>query len=102
MARKRIARESAGGRIDNFHVPGRASDTQNPSGGARTLARIDDERRTMNLVRSRADLMSDFLASAGWGAPEHRPLPGDASTRRYIRLHLGDRTAMLMDQPHNA
>lgn len=55
----------------------------------------------MNLVRSRADLMSDFLASAGWGAAEHRPLPGDASTRRYIRLHLGDRTAMLMDQPQN-
>lgn len=55
----------------------------------------------MNLVRSRTDLMSDFLAGAGWGAAEQRPLPGDASTRRYIRLHLGDRTAMLMDQPQN-
>jgi N-acetylmuramate 1-kinase len=55
----------------------------------------------MNLVRSRSDLMSDFLAGAGWGAAEQRPLAGDASTRRYIRLHLGDRTAMLMDQPQN-
>ena len=55
----------------------------------------------MNAVGSRIDLMLDFLAGAGWGAAERRPLPGDASTRRYIRLHLGGRTAMLMDQPQN-
>ncbi len=55
----------------------------------------------MNAVGSRTDLMLDFLAGAGWGAAERRPLPGDASTRRYIRLHLGERTAMLMDQPQN-
>jgi len=55
----------------------------------------------MNAVESRNDLMLDFLAGAGWGAAERRPLPGDASTRRYIRLHLGGRTALLMDQPQN-
>ena len=55
----------------------------------------------MNAVGSRNDQMLDFLAGAGWGAADRRPLPGDASTRRYIRLHLGGRTAMLMDQPQN-
>lgn len=56
----------------------------------------------MNAVESRTDLMLDFLAGAGWGAADRRPLPGDASTRCYIRLHLDGRTAMLMDQPQNA
>src|SRR4051794_28507201 len=56
----------------------------------------------MNLVSARADTMTAFLASAGWGTAERRPLPGDASTRRYIRLQLGGRTAMLMDQPQGA
>jgi aminoglycoside/choline kinase family phosphotransferase len=51
----------------------------------------------MKAARSRA--MAAFLADSGWGAAERRPLPGDASTRHYIRLHLGARTAMLMDQP---
>ncbi len=55
----------------------------------------------MNAMRSRQDLMVDFLAAAGWARAEQRPLPGDASTRRYIRLHLGAHTAMLMDQPQN-
>lgn len=55
----------------------------------------------MNAVESRMDLMLDFLAGAGWGAADRRPLQGDASTRRYIRLHLDGRTAMLMDQPQN-
>lgn len=46
--------------------------------------------------------MEDFLARAGWGAARVAPLPGDASTRRYARLHLNGRTAMLMDQPQGA
>jgi aminoglycoside/choline kinase family phosphotransferase len=45
--------------------------------------------------------MAVFLAEAGWGTAELKPLPGDASTRRYIRLQRGSRTAMLMDQPQN-
>src|SRR5690242_10661948 len=56
----------------------------------------------MNLMNARAGAMTAFLAGAGWGAAEHYPLPGDASTRRYIRLRLKDRTAMLMDQPQAA
>jgi aminoglycoside/choline kinase family phosphotransferase len=57
----------------------------------------------MNLVTdSRRDAVSAFLAESGWGAAELNPLPGDASTRRYIRLHLNGRTAMLMDQPQHA
>jgi aminoglycoside/choline kinase family phosphotransferase len=43
-----------------------------------------------------------FLRSAGWGAAEQSPLPGDASTRRYIRVALNGRKAMLMDQPQAA
>lgn len=46
--------------------------------------------------------MTDFLAHSGWGAATVTPLPGDASTRHYARLSLGDRKAMLMDQPQTA
>jgi aminoglycoside/choline kinase family phosphotransferase len=40
-----------------------------------------------------------FLAGAGWGAANLRPLAGDASDRRYFRLRLGRRRAVLMDAP---
>jgi N-acetylmuramate 1-kinase len=53
----------------------------------------------MKTVNTRSHAMTAFLSASGWGAAERRPLPGDASTRHYIRLHLGQRTAMLMDQP---
>jgi aminoglycoside/choline kinase family phosphotransferase len=44
-----------------------------------------------------------FLNDAGLGAARRAPLPGDASTRRYERLHLADgRTLMLMDAPPTA
>jgi len=57
----------------------------------------------MNLVTdSRQEAMTVFLAESGWGTAELKPLPGDASTRRYVRLKMGNRTAMLMDQPQNA
>ena len=46
--------------------------------------------------------MHSFLARVGWGEAVRMPLPGDASTRRYIRLRLGDRAALLMDQPQSA
>ena len=51
---------------------------------------------------ARRDAMAAFLAQSGWGAADLKPLPGDASTRRYIRMYLNGRTAMLMDQPQNA
>ena len=56
----------------------------------------------MNVMSPRDDAMTAFLAAAGWEAAVRRPLAGDASTRRYIRLHLDGRTAMLMDQPQGA
>jgi aminoglycoside/choline kinase family phosphotransferase len=46
--------------------------------------------------------MTEFLARSGWGDATVTPLPGDASTRRYARLVMGGRKAMLMDQPQAA
>ena len=41
-----------------------------------------------------------FLAAHGWHGAEIRPLAGDASFRRYFRVHGEDgRTAVLMDAP---
>ena len=40
-----------------------------------------------------------FLEAAGWSAARIAHLQGDASTRRYARLHLDRRTALLMDAP---
>ncbi len=40
-----------------------------------------------------------FLAGAGWAEAAVEPLPGDASFRRYFRVRLNDKTAMLMDAP---
>jgi aminoglycoside/choline kinase family phosphotransferase len=41
----------------------------------------------------------DFLAAHGWQGAEIRPLAGDASFRRYFRVHRGGETAVLMDAP---
>jgi aminoglycoside/choline kinase family phosphotransferase len=42
----------------------------------------------------------DFLARHGWEGAEIRPLAGDASFRRYFRVHRADgTTAVLMDAP---
>jgi len=42
----------------------------------------------------------DFLAEHGWEGAEIRPLAGDASFRRYFRVHRsGGETAVLMDAP---
>jgi aminoglycoside/choline kinase family phosphotransferase len=40
-----------------------------------------------------------FLERHGWGGAEIRPLAGDASFRRYFRVHRGGETAVLMDAP---
>jgi len=41
-----------------------------------------------------------FLAAHGWAGAEIRPLAGDASFRRYFRVHRADgATAVLMDAP---
>jgi hypothetical protein len=38
-----------------------------------------------------------FLEAAGWGDAAREPLTGDASARKYVRLRLPSRTAVLMD-----
>ena len=40
-----------------------------------------------------------FLAAHGWEGAEIRPLAGDASFRRYFRVHRKGETAVLMDAP---
>lgn len=46
--------------------------------------------------------MRAFLARAGWDNAKLSPLPGDASTRHYLRAEDSGRHAMLMDQPQGA
>ena len=48
---------------------------------------------------NRESAVSAFLAEAGWGDARRKPLAGDASFRRYVRLVRGGATAMLMDAP---
>lgn len=43
--------------------------------------------------------IASFLARAGWGDAERRPLAGDASFRRYDRLQGPKGRAVLMDAP---
>jgi aminoglycoside/choline kinase family phosphotransferase len=53
-----------------------------------------------SIDRAARDLqIAAFLKSAGWGAAERGLLAGDASFRRYDRLKLGGRAAVLMDAP---
>jgi aminoglycoside/choline kinase family phosphotransferase len=40
-----------------------------------------------------------FLERAGWGGAMVQPLEGDASFRRYFRIHHDQKSAMLMDAP---
>lgn len=42
-----------------------------------------------------------FLESAGWAGADQRPLAGDASSRRYMRLCLGGKRAILMIDPQD-
>ncbi len=45
------------------------------------------------------DDVDAFLAGAGWPNAIIEPLVADASFRRYFRISMGGRTAMLMDAP---
>jgi hypothetical protein len=42
---------------------------------------------------------AEFLAAAGWRGAEIRPLAGDASFRRYHRVHRNGSRAVLMEAP---
>lgn len=48
---------------------------------------------------SRSNAATVFLADAGWGAADRVFLAGDASDRRYERVRLANKTAVLMDAP---
>lgn len=51
-------------------------------------------------MTDRRAAMADFLATTDWHAAEARSLAGDASNRRYLRLHRPDGArAVLMDAP---
>ncbi|MFC3174734.1 aminoglycoside phosphotransferase family protein [Novosphingobium bradum] len=45
------------------------------------------------------EAVEPFLGQAGWAGALIEPLAGDASFRRYFRVSLGDRSAMLMHAP---
>ena len=47
----------------------------------------------------RDSLKQDFLNREGWGDAALSPLAGDASNRRYERVVMADRKAVLMDAP---
>jgi aminoglycoside/choline kinase family phosphotransferase len=50
-------------------------------------------------VSGRDTEIGRFLAQAGWTGAERRKLAGDASFRRYDRLHQAGASAVLMDAP---
>jgi N-acetylmuramate 1-kinase len=50
-------------------------------------------------MSDRSALIRQFLASHGWQEATRRPLAGDASFRRYERVEMGARRAILMDAP---
>ncbi len=50
-------------------------------------------------MAERAAVIADFLERSGWRGAVRLPLAGDASFRRYERLRLAGRKAVLMDAP---
>ena len=48
-----------------------------------------------------ADILS-FLKAANWDKATRNPVPGDASSRRYERLSMDGKKAVLMDAPNGA
>ena len=65
-----------------------------------TLSWADPKWDEMLPALIRSNDANRFLASTDWALAERRPLAGDASNRRYERLHRPDgATAVLMDAP---
>ncbi|MDP5348312.1 MAG: phosphotransferase, partial [Paracoccaceae bacterium] len=50
-------------------------------------------------MTDRGDLADAFVAGTDWAGASRKPLAGDASNRRYERLHLRGNSAVLMDAP---
>lgn len=53
-------------------------------------------------MSDRQTAMKEFLARTGWGDAVLAPISADASTRRYVRLALGEKRALVMDQPQES
>ena len=47
----------------------------------------------------RTERRAALIRDAGWADARETPFPGDASTRAYVRLSEGGRSAVLMDAP---
>lgn len=58
-----------------------------------------DPARAMPNIADRSKAIGAFLAQHGWGRGDRRPLAGDASFRRYDRLTMDGKNAVLMDAP---
>ena len=51
-------------------------------------------------MTERAEQIEAFLLAAGWQSAQREPIAGDASNRRYVRLHRDEGpSAILMDAP---
>jgi len=50
-------------------------------------------------MKDRNGLARTFVAQTDWAGAEWTPLAGDASNRRYLRLHMDGQSAVLMDAP---
>jgi N-acetylmuramate 1-kinase len=57
---------------------------------------------TPAMTPDRTEALQRLLHETGFAGAARAAMPGDASTRRYERLHLGDRKAILMDAPTGA
>lgn len=55
-----------------------------------------------NTMSERHEALETFLKAAGWQMAQRFALPGDASSRRYVRLEKDGQKAILMDQPQSA
>ncbi|SHJ86851.1 hypothetical protein SAMN05444000_11491 [Shimia gijangensis] len=48
-------------------------------------------------MADRTEQIDTFLRDTDWAQADRAPLAGDASNRRYVRLHQGSQSAVLMD-----
>jgi hypothetical protein len=55
--------------------------------------------RSFQVSVDRENALEDLLRASGFATAQRIKMPGDASTRRYERLIMGDRRAILMDAP---
>ena len=65
-------------------------------------AALQNYRALESVLSSREADIQAFLKAAKWQDAIREAVPGDASSRRYERLTLGDEKAVLMDAPKGA